>query len=156
MAVKRKTTQKTRRHISHSRKPRSLSTVSMRIRYIILPIAIFTLVFLGGVYLKASGNVHVLGASTGPLLVRDGTEGGETGGVSDSGSFMGFGSPSSAGSTNMPEAHTPLQPFVAADSQVDCVGPDGKHFTTTFHACQELNTAWHRGKFTFTTLTSGS
>ncbi|HEX7042313.1 MAG TPA: hypothetical protein VF189_03615 [Patescibacteria group bacterium] len=39
-------------------------------------------------------------------------------------------------------------------SQVDCVGPDGKHFTTTYIACYKLNHAWNKSDFSFTPLTS--
>lgn len=41
---------------------------------------------------------------------------------------------------------------VGNEALVDCVGPDGKHFQTTYKACADLNKAFNRSNFNFTPL----
>lgn len=43
---------------------------------------------------------------------------------------------------------------VPGESTVDCVGPDGKHFQTSFKDCSELNKAYNKSNFNFTPLTT--
>lgn len=45
---------------------------------------------------------------------------------------------------------------VPGESTVDCVGPDGKHFQSSFKDCSELNKAYNKSNFNFTPLTTQS
>lgn len=71
---------------------------------------------------------------------------GSSGSVS-SDSSEGNGSGSSGSSSNG---------FVSSNSTVECVGPDGKKFTTTFKECEELNKSWGNKNFSFTVRSSGN
>lgn len=153
-----------KKHISSKKKSSSF----IFIRYIALTVALFALVFGTKGFLSLSSRVHVLGAQIGPVLLADhgsddsgggGSESGGSSGGSGSGSSSGSGGSGSSGGSsdtgsNSGSGSSGSTQSVSADTQVDCVGPDGKHFTTSFHDCQELNNAWHRSNFSFTPLTT--
>lgn len=154
-----------KKHISSKKKSSSF----IFIRYIALTVALFALVFGAKGFLSLSSKVHVLGAQTGPVLLADhgsddsggggSDSGGSSGGSGGSGSSSGSGGSGSSGGSsdtgsNSGSGSSGSTQSVSADTQVDCVGPDGKHFTTSFHDCQELNNAWHRSNFSFTPLTT--
>lgn len=123
---------------------------------------------LSGKIISGMTKTHVLGASTSILLADKGSDdsgttsgsgGGGTSGSGDS-SISGGGSlgdsstPGTSGSSDI--AATTGTTSVSGDTKVDCVGPDGKHFTTSYHDCQELNQKWGRSSFSFTPLNSTS
>ena len=96
------------------------------------------------------------------LLAQGGDDSG-SGSGSDSGSggsgagstsySGGSGSGSETGTSSNTETTSPLiSTTVSANTEVDCVGPDGKRFTTEFHDCQELNQKWGNTTFSFTPL----
>ncbi len=115
----------------------------------------------------ASSNVHVLGASTGPVLLARGGED-ETETEHQNGqeqpepphqeSNSGSGGQNSGGNGQSSNTTSPTdtQPSPSSDTKVDCVGPDGKHFVTSFHDCQELNAKWGRKNFEFTKVGASS
>jgi len=45
---------------------------------------------------------------------------------------------------------------VSGGTRVECVGPDGKIFRTTFGVCEDLNESWGNANFQFTVTSSGS
>lgn len=113
--------------------------------------------------------VHVLGATTGPVFLADhGTDdNGSSGGGSDAGGSGGSSGTSGSGSSGIGasgsglsgsgsdgQAGTAINSLVSGSTTVDCVGPDGRHFTTGYHDCQELNQKWGKSNFSFTTLTT--
>lgn len=113
----------------------------------------------------ATQKVHVLGAQTGPVLLADNN----TDGGGDSQDQQPSTTPQ-PGDQNQQNTNNPTptgdnqqqqpnqMPPQKADvpsldsKQVDCVGPDGKHFTVDFKGCQELNQKWGQTNFQFTPL----
>lgn len=118
--------------------------------------------FLGLSY-KLQSHPQVLGASI--FLARGGDDSGDmsgsNSGASDSGSSgsnsgsSGSSQPShssenTSGSRNLSTVESKSD--LPAAALVDCEGPDGKHFSTTFGQCQKLNNAFNKGSFRFTKL----
>lgn len=146
-------------------------------KYVSVGFAALLVVFAGKALISGVSTVHVLGASTGPVLLADhgsddsggsgssdtsgsGSSGGGSGSSgSGSGSSGGSGSGSGGGgSAPQPPTQGSIDSQVSGGTTVDCVGPDGKHFTTSFSDCKNLNENWHRPNFSFTPLatTKGS
>lgn len=100
----------------------------------------------------AATTIHVLGASTGSVLLAKGGEEGPE----DSQDPVEQKEPehSETVSTGSTTESTTTQDSTSSslDSKVDCVGPDGKHFVTSFHDCQELNKKWGISNFQFTVV----
>lgn len=131
---------------------------------IFIPVILIALI---GAY-KGISKTHVLGTSVGPLLARDGSDDSGTsggggsnsgsGGTSGSGSTPsggGGGSGSSSGGSGFSGtsgSNSVIQTTTPGSTKVDCIGPDGQHFTVDFHDCQELNLKWGRPNFSFTPL----
>lgn len=135
--------------------------VSFRIISIAFVVAIF--LFAGKAYIN-SLPLPVLGATTGPVLLADhgsddsgSSDNGSSGGGNTSGhepsSSGGSGSVSNTENGNTSPAGSTNQ-SVSDSTKVDCVGPDGRHFTTEFHDCQELNQKWGKTNFSFTPLST--
>jgi hypothetical protein len=104
-------------------------------RYIIISFAVILLVLIASFGPKALDRPHVLGAS---VYLAD-QENGEINVPGDNMSGANGGPENnSSGSSN--------------NTQVDCVGPDGKHFTTTLQICAKINDYWHNNHFSFTPL----
>lgn len=139
------------------------------IRYISIGLIVLALIIIGGMISKAMSKVHVLGANTGPFILADqGNDINEdtisqpttqvdqialppqTNTSEDNSDSSTETQPNGNISSNEPHPATSPQP--SDSTQVDCIGPDGKHFTTDFHACQELNQKWGRSNFNFTPL----
>lgn len=157
----------------HHKTPRSQQSASF-IRYVTISLGIFALLIGVKGALLASSSVHVLGVETGPapVLLADhgsdsgtsdsgsGGSGGSGGGGSTSGSSgltstsgdSGSGSSGSSSNSSGSLAQTGTPSSISPDTSVDCVGPDGKHFTTSFHDCQEINQKWGNATFHFTPL----
>ena len=157
-----------------SRKKTSDTTIIYR--YISVGFAALLLIFVGKVLVSGATKVHVLGTSSGPILLADqgsgdsgsggsggsGSSGGgdtlTSGGSSGSSGSGSSGSGSSGSGSSNTSGGSDSQTVtvggtsVSNDAQVDCVGPDGKHFTTSFHDCQELNQQWGHTNFSFTQL----
>lgn len=146
---------------------------TMVYRYISVGFAAFLLIFGAKYLVSGTTKVHVLGATTGPILLADkgsddssgssgggsdsggsgGSSGGSTSGGSGSGSSGSGGSGSGSGENESgSQVGTVTNSLVSGSTLVDCVGPDGKHFTTEYHDCQELNQKWGRSSFRFTSL----
>lgn len=135
------------------------------IRYILLALVLITAVFTGKILFSTNIKLHVLGTSTGPVLLAD-HGGDDSGGGSSGGSSSGGGSNSGSGSNGGGSSNSGggdnhggtesggSQQSVSNNTQVDCVGPDGKHFTTDFKNCSDLNNAWHHSNFSFTPLST--
>ncbi|CAN5194775.1 hypothetical protein BH09PAT1_BH09PAT1_3160 [soil metagenome] len=162
-----------KRSASQVARPRKSSVYK---NYIFIGIALIIIILL---LMRLTDRVHVLGAKTGPvLLARGGDDSGSSGSESHngdtSGGTSGSSGGSSAGSSNNSGSSdtghtsggssnssgsngggsTSNQGSVGNDTQVDCVGPDGKHFTTTFKGCADLNNQWHHSNFSFTPLST--
>lgn len=144
--------------------------------YAVLTLAVVAVLASGKMY-SGITKPHVLGASTGPVLLAD--HGGDSGGDSnggDGGSGSGSSNPGSSsqdsgsgssgggsttsgdsGNNNSESSSTvsnnlTTSTSVADSTKVDCIGPDGRHFITEFHDCQELNQKWGNSTFNFTPL----
>lgn len=157
---------KTARKVTRSQKTSPYKTAII-LRYLIIGFGCLLLALAGKTLLSGITTIHVLGASTGPVLLADhgndersggggdsnvsgGSSGGSTSNDSTSGS-LGSRSSNTLGSD--PEQAAPAtNPSMSGSTTVDCVGPDGKHFTTEYHDCQELNQKWGNIHFTFTPL----
>lgn len=98
---------------------------------VIAAVAVFLLVTL---FVKSISKIHVLGAATGPVLLAD----------------QGDQPDSNQNVSVTPEPTAEVRHVDQGDATVDCVGPDGKHLTVSFNACQELNR--ERNNFHFTPL----
>ncbi len=142
--------------------------------YVALGIIVVLLIILLS---KLTGTVHVLGAHTGPVLLarggddsggssgsggserhsgEDSNSGGSGSGGSSSGSSQSTGGNANSGSggSNAGSSLNSGKSSVSNETQVDCVGPDGKHFTTSYKGCSELNSKWHNSNFSFTPLST--
>ncbi len=150
---------------SSKKSPRRSSNNSRLILILLIIVALLAAAKLFSSLTK----VRVLGAQTEPVLLAEkgGDDSGSSGGGShDSGSGGGSSSPStpsnsggdrnsnSGSSNNSGSQNTTStsQPAVPNETQVDCTGPDGRHFTTSFKDCNELNRNWNRTNFSFTPL----
>lgn len=137
----------------------SKSNSIISFRYVSIGLGLAALFIGGKLILTASSNVHVLGASTSSLLARGGDDSGETsssteqtsGNVSNSGGGNSNSNPSTSDSQTLTGSTTTIS-GPSQDTKVDCIGPDGKHFVTSFHDCQELNVKWNNGNFKFTVV----
>ena len=147
------------------------------IRYTGILFAIALLVIAGKTVATAANTPHVLGTQTGPRLLADtgDTQDGQQQDHPDQQQPQqnqpDQQQPQQNQQNNQPQQNTQksnqdqnptqqgdtTQPSQTQDNtQVDCVGPDGKHFTTDFHNCQELNQQWGNSRFTFTPLATSS
>lgn len=137
-----------------AKKPKNNTQAILFVRYTTISLGILIALVSLKLFLAASSTVHVLGASTGQVLLARGDE-------------------VDAETNNQDPEHTtpsqsPEQPSqessdsnvtttgISNDLKVDCVGPDGKHFVTSFHDCQELNTKWGMSSFNFTQITTSA
>ncbi len=106
------------------------------IRYVNVISLVLTVLAAGKFVYSFVQTPRVLGAS---VFLAD------TSGSTDSGSMP------ANGDTNINNAgvnNTTTSP----NTFVDCVGPDGRHFQTTFQACYKLNSAYGHPDFSFTRL----
>lgn len=160
---------------------RSHSESIVYIRYISLGLVTIAIVLAGKGWVDATRQVHVLGVQTGSVLLADhgsddsgegssggGGSSGSGGGGSNSGGGNGSGGGSSSGSgggnsgsgdhggsnSGGGSSGSGNSSSVSDSSQVDCVGPDGTHFTTTFKSCSDFNNGWHHPNFSFTPLSN--
>jgi hypothetical protein len=86
-----------------------------------------------------------------------GSDSGESSDSSGGSSNSGSGSSNSgSGSLNSNSQKNSSTGGISDSTQVDCVGPDGKIFRSTFDTCKDLNEAWGNANFQFTVLSSGS
>lgn len=135
------------------------------IRYASLALMAVAVVLAGKGFLSATSRIHVLGVQTGPVLLADhggDDSAGESSGAGSSGgtSNSSGGGNNSGSSPNIGDSQNPgssggsgsSQTSISNNTQVDCVGPDGNHFTTDFKSCSDLNNAWHHSNFSFTPL----
>lgn len=156
------------------RKRKSHSDSLVYIRYISFALVVFSVILIGKVLLSAQNRLHVLGTSIGPVMLAKGgddseggsggedssSHGGSSGGGSNSGSNSGSGSSNSGsdstsvGTSNSEDNNSGSQSSISDSTQVDCVGPDGKHFTTDFKKCSEFNSQWNHSNFSFTPLST--
>lgn len=138
------------------------------IRYIGIVFAIALFVIAGKSLAAAANTPHVLGAQTGPLLADtgDAQDGQQQDHPDQQQPQQNQQDSQPKQDTQKPSQDTQQNPTQQGDTtqssqpqdntQVDCVGPDGKHFTTDFHNCQQLNQQWGNSRFTFTSLSSPS
>lgn len=139
----------------HKKKPagkklKNNSQAVLFVRYTTISLGILIALVSLKLLSAASSTVHVLGASTGPtLLARDGEESNTNElEIHDTGTNT---PPQNPDTTNYSSTSPTLTNTVNnTNSKVDCVGPDERHFVTSFHDCQELNTKWGRSNFQFT------
>jgi hypothetical protein len=94
---------------------------------------------------SGSGSTSGSSGSSGSSGGGSSNSSGQSGGSSNSGSGSSGSSASSGGNFSNSSSNT----SVPANSQVECVGPDGKHIQTTFQACSDLNKLWRRDNFSF-------
>jgi hypothetical protein len=156
----RKAVHKKRKSTSRTRKnPQAV----LFVKYITIALgAVIALVAFKFLF-AATTSVHVLGTSTGPVLLARGGENEakhedeqedehenpepphvESNSDSGNQNSSGTSQPANINQSNNSQS-TP-----SSDTKVDCVGPDGKHFVTSFHDCQELNSKWGKKSFQFT------
>ncbi|GEM_PF-2296104 len=78
------------------------------------------------------------------------------GGISNSGSGSSNSGSNSSGGSNSGSSNSGgsgnASSTVQPQTFVDCIGPDGKHFQTSFKSCSELNNDWGHSNFSFTIL----
>ena len=147
--MKKKPAHKRKSSTSHRIKRSSEQTAFW---YTVIVFSLILMVFASVGY-KLS-KPHVLGAST--VFLAQGDESGIDG--APGGSGTGVISGGTANGSNPPTQNSGVAagaPSISDSTPVDCVGPDGKHFTAEYHNCQELNQKWGNSTFNFTPL-SGS
>jgi len=66
------------------------------------------------------------------------------------------GSNSNSGSSGGGSSQTSSVGGISGGTRVDCVGPDGRTFKTTYDSCEDLNESWGNANFQFTVSSSGS
>lgn len=138
---------------------------------IIIVISLVLAILVSGKIASGVTKTHVLGASTVLLADKgsddsgnlDGSTSGSGAGSDSNGSGLNSGSGSSASGSNSSEGPGAITlsgatagTTVSVDTKVDCVGPDGRHFTTDFKGCQELNLHWGHTNFSFTPLSTSN
>lgn len=142
-------------------------TISIiRFRYVSIGLGLVALIMAGNLLVSASNNVHVLGTSTSNLLTRGSDdlnedsesteEHSDSGSNSESGSSNSDSDSTSSSSDTKVSSGTTTNSGPSKDTKVDCIGPDGKHFVTSFHNCQELNLKWNNTNFKFTIVDKSS
>lgn len=149
--------------LKKSAKKQTKTPVLFSSRYVVIAFGVVFALILGNFAIKGLSAPHVLGASTSNLIadqdVRDGQDGQQVP-QQDTQQPHQENHPQQASGQNLP-AQNPSTPsttaqVVSPDTKVDCTGPDGNQFTTSFHDCQELNQKWGITNFLFTPLsTSG-
>lgn len=153
-------------HIKKLAKRSNSKSISVvRFRYVSIGLGLIALIIAGNLLVSASSTVHVLGTSTSNLLARGGDEShdesessGQHSDISNSGSSSSNSNSDSPSTTNdkQTSASTTTDSGPSQSTKVDCVGPDGKHFVTSFHDCQELNVKWNNSNFKFTVVSNAS
>lgn len=133
-------------------------------RFFVYGFGALVLVFLFSFSAKSLEKPHVLGASVYIAQGGDTSTSGGGGDTSGGGSTDINGSSGSSGGSNTASGETSGGTEINGGTEVggggpvnnnttvDCIGPDGKHFTTTFKSCANLNDGWHHGNFEFTPL----
>jgi hypothetical protein len=141
---------KTNKKTPKSRKTKKEHTQisSYYIRYIVIPSIILLTVLTAKMIIKTYEHPLVLGTSTYALADNEAKQGGE---------FNSNGLPqkNSGNDDNQKDAikkENGLNTSMRDSSQVDCIGPDDKHFQTSYQDCQNLNESWHHTNFSFTPL----
>lgn len=137
---------------------------------LIIILGIFGLVGIGKIVISSLQNNAVLGTTT--LLAKGGDDsGGDShGGSGSSGSGSsdnsnsgsgssgsgnsGSGSSGSGSSGDSSSGSSSSGGSVSQNTTVECVGPDGKRFTTSFKSCEDLNKSWGNSNFSFTVKSS--
>lgn len=108
---------------------------------------------VGNYAVKGLSTPHVLGTSTSNLIADQDIPDGQS--VQHNGQQTPKPSDVPTPSQNTADIGKPTTTqVVAADTKVDCTGPDGTHFTTSFHDCQQLNLEWGNSNFLFTPLSN--
>lgn len=149
----KKTVHKKRRVSS---KTKSNRQAILFFRYSAITLGVLALLFVGKFLIDAATTVHVLGTNTGPVILargeNDGAEDVEDPEEPEQPEVEDSGSDSNSSDSQDSGKSTPSQNSTSTslDSKVDCTGPDGKHFVTSFHDCQELNKKWGISNFQFT------
>lgn len=126
----------TKRPLRKKRIHRTTANSKSYQQYIVIISALVLLLGISTITLKTLQKTRVLGVSieqTIPLT------------ASESESYEGKSSPINS-SENLTTGS------LTNNSQVDCIGPDGKHFTATFKDCSDLNHNWKNNDFSFTPL----
>jgi len=121
--------------------------------YTLAGFVIIALLLVGNLALRPIEKPYVLGTSV--FLAEDGGATGNTGEnpeptvkYPDAGTQTPQAGTASV--TPPPDGKNPTN--LSPTAYVDCIGPDGKHFQTTFKACYELNHSFHHDNFSFTAL----
>lgn len=156
----------------HSSKKRNRLSFSF-LPLLIIILGIFGLFVVGKVVISSFENNAVLGTTT--LLAKGGDDsGGDSHGGSDSSGSgssgssnsgsgssgsgnSGSGSSGSSGSGSSGSSSSGSSSSggsVSQNTTVECVGPDGKRFTTSFKSCEDLNKSWGNSNFSFTVKSS--
>lgn len=128
---------------------------SLYIRYVSVIFIVLVLLVANNFFVKAVSKTHVLGASTGPIFLADQGDTNQednnpVGGNPDNSQPNQQDHTGGITSAITPRDNSPQQS--SDNTQVDCAGPDGKHFTTSFHDCQDINQKMGTGTFRFTPL----
>lgn len=113
-------------------------------RYAIIIVIVLAILLLATFFVKATSRVHVLGASTDPVLLVDQGDQPDQQDTNQSGDQQG----TSSSPQPTEEIHNSTDQQSPSETLVDCVGPDGKHFTTSFHDCQNINKQTNTFQFT--------
>lgn len=117
------------------------------IRYAVIILVFLAILILLSIFEKATGKVFVLGSSTAPTVLADQSDQPDTNQSGDQ-----------QGSTPAPQSAGDVQNSTdqksTSETLVDCIKPDGTHFTTSFHDCQELNQKMGQNTFNFTSLSN--
>lgn len=170
---------KSARKVSHKKPIKYSQSKQQRVsyRYIIVTVSVLLLILLSKYTLTQThvlGQSTVLlargGDDGGGGDDHGGSGGGSSGGSSSGGGGSSGGSGSSSGGgsnssgsgggsgndsgrdTNGNRGSQSGSSSVGTtnpETTVDCIGPDGKHFTTTFKSCNDLNNAWGKKNWTF-------
>ncbi|MBI4080493.1 MAG: hypothetical protein HY430_01860 [Candidatus Levybacteria bacterium] len=159
-------------------KSRSLSSYRS---FFVIALGVLAVVFIGKVILSSQSNQNTLGSTT--YLAKGDDSGSGSSGSSGSGSSgsnssddddndssggsssgsgnsgssgSGSSGTGSSGSSGSGSSGSGSNSSVSSSSTVECVGPDGKKFTTTFKLCEDLNKSWGNTTFSFTVKSSGN
>ncbi len=100
-----------------------------------------------------SGDLNGGSGSSGGSTSTSGSSGGASGGNnSGSGTSSVASTNQGSGNNSNSSGNGAASSSVAGGAFVDCIGPDNKHFQTSFKACSNLNHAFHHDNFSFTPL----
>ena len=156
----------------HSALKRKKTNSVLLIRYLSITFVILLLILTGNFVSRATNKIHILGASTGQVnLLADSGDSidnnsnsqplpsqtpSPTNDNNDNKDAQTIPQQAGIHNTQLPNPNgtqqQQQQQQLPDNTQVACIGPDGKQFTTDFHNCQELNQKWGNDNFNFTPL----